>query len=74
VKGNPRWQLLTHPEYLAAHNLEDQSQVRIESWVGAVESQVVGSDEVMLCVLCLPPGWGHKRGGVSKVIAAAGVF
>ena len=70
VKGKPRWQLLMHPDDLAAHQLQDQSQVRIQSRVGEVQTQVVASDEVMPGVVSLPHGWGHKRDGVSMEIAA----
>jgi anaerobic selenocysteine-containing dehydrogenase len=70
VKGKPRWQLLMHPEELAARNLEHASQVRIESRVGAVQTQVFASDEVMPGVVSLPHGWGHKRAGVSMAIAS----
>lgn len=71
VKGKPRWQLLMHPDDLAAHQLQDQSQVRIQSRVGQVQTQVMASDEVMPGVVSLPHGWGHKRDGVSMEIAAA---
>ena len=71
VKGKPRWQLLMHPDDLAAHQLQDQSQVRIQSRVGEVQTQVMASDEVMPGVVSLPHGWGHKRDGVSMEIAAA---
>ena len=70
VKGKPRWQLLMHPDDLAAHQLQDQSQVRIQSRVGEVQTQVLASDEVMPGVVSLPHGWGHKREGVSLDIAA----
>lgn len=69
VKGKPRWQLLMHPDDLAARQLQDRAQVRIESRVGAVETQVLASDEVMPGVVSLPHGWGHKREGVSLGIA-----
>jgi len=70
VKGKPRWQLLMHPDDLAAHQLQDQSQVRIQSRVGEVQTQVLASDEVMPGVVSLPHGWGHKREGVNLDIAA----
>jgi anaerobic selenocysteine-containing dehydrogenase len=70
VKGKPRWQLLMHPDDLAARQLHDQAQVRIESRVGAVETQVLSSDEVMPGVVSLPHGWGHRRTGVSLEIAS----
>ena len=69
VKGKPRWQLLMHPDDLAARNLQNESQVRIQSRVGSVETQVLASDEVMPGVVSLPHGWGHKRAGVSMAIA-----
>jgi len=69
VKGKPRWQLLMHPDDLAARNLQHESQVRIQSRVGSVETQVLASDEVMPGVVSLPHGWGHKRAGVSMAIA-----
>ena len=70
VKGKPRWQLLMHPDDMAAHQLQDQSQVRIRSRVGEVQTQVLASDEVMPGVVSLPHGWGHKRQGVALNIAA----
>ncbi len=70
IKGKPRWQLLMHPEDLAAHQLEDNSQVRIQSRVGEVVTTVQASEEVMPGVVSLPHGWGHKRKGVKMTIAA----
>jgi anaerobic selenocysteine-containing dehydrogenase len=70
VKGKARWQLLMHPDDLAAHKLQDQGQVRITSRVGEVVTQVLASDEVMPGVVSLPHGWGHKRAGVSMAIAS----
>jgi anaerobic selenocysteine-containing dehydrogenase len=70
VKGKPRWQLLMHPDDLASHKIDDESQVRIQSRVGEVVTQVLASDEVMRGVVSLPHGWGHKRAGVSMGIAS----
>jgi anaerobic selenocysteine-containing dehydrogenase len=70
VKGKPRWQLLMHPDDLAAQQIQDKSQVRIQSRVGEVVTQVLASDEVMPGVVSLPHGWGHKRAGVSLAIAS----
>ncbi len=70
VKGKPRWQLMMHPDDLAARNIEDQSQVKIESRVGAVVTTVVATDEVMPGVVSLPHGWGHKQKGVKLRIAS----
>jgi len=61
---------LMHPEDLAAHQLEDNSQVRIQSRVGEVVTTVQASEEVMPGVVSLPHGWGHKRKGVKMTIAA----
>ena len=71
VKGKPRWQLLMHPDDLVARKLNDQSQVKIQSRVGEVITEVVASDEVMPGVVSLPHGWGHKRKGVNMQIASA---
>ena len=70
VKGKPRWQLLMHPEDLTKHGLENNAQVKIQSRVGAVQTRVLASDEVMPGVVSLPHGWGHKREGVNLSIAA----
>ena len=70
VKGKPRWQLLMHPEDLAKHGLENNAQVKIQSRIGAVQTRVLASDEVMPGVVSLPHGWGHKREGVNLSIAA----
>ncbi|MDB4428155.1 molybdopterin-dependent oxidoreductase [Porticoccaceae bacterium] len=70
VKGKPRWQLLMHPDDLAEHKIDDESQVRIQSRVGEVVTQVLASDEVMRGVVSLPHGWGHKSAGVSMGIAS----
>ncbi|MBT7374987.1 MAG: molybdopterin-dependent oxidoreductase [Porticoccaceae bacterium] len=70
VKGKPRWQLLMNPQDMATHQLQDQSQVRIQSRVGEVQTQVLASDEVMPGVVSLPHGWGHQRDGVNLEIAA----
>lgn len=70
VKGKPRWQLMMHPDDLQAHNIEDQSQVKIESKVGAVTTTVIATDEVMPGVVSLPHGWGHQKKGVKMKIAS----
>lgn len=59
VKCKPRWQLLMHPSDLAVHNLQDHSQVKVQSRVGEVITQVLASDEVMPGVVSLPHlmGW-----------------
>ena len=71
VKGKSRWQLLMHPDDLSAREIEPGSQVRIQSRVGEVVTEVLASDEVMPGVVSLPHGWGHQRKGVNLAIAAA---
>lgn len=70
VKGKPRWQLLMHPDDLAARQIGDHTQVRIQSRVGEVVTEVLASDDVMPGVVSLPHGWGHQRKGVNLAIAA----
>ncbi|WP_122316711.1 molybdopterin oxidoreductase family protein [Pseudomonas cichorii] len=69
VKGKPRHQLLMHPDDLASRGLNDGQQVRVESRVGTIEVQVLGSAEMMPGVVSLPHGWGHARAGVRMEIA-----
>lgn len=71
VKGKPRHQLLMHPQDMAGRSLSDGQRVRIESRVGAIEVEVLGSEEMMPGVVSLPHGWGHARPGVQMTIAGA---
>ncbi|PAU59964.1 molybdopterin oxidoreductase family protein [Pseudomonas indica] len=71
VKGKPRHQLLMNPEDLAQRGLVDGQRVRVRSRVGAVEVEVVASDEMMPGVVSLPHGWGHARPGVQMTVASA---
>lgn len=71
VKGKPRHQLLMHPQDMAGRSLSDGQRVRIESRVGAIEVEVLGSEEMMPGVVSLPHGWGHARPGVQMTIASA---
>ncbi|MBX8606995.1 molybdopterin oxidoreductase family protein [Pseudomonas cichorii] len=71
VKGKPRHQLLMHPDDLASRGLSDGQQVRVDSRVGTIEVQVLGSAEMMPGVVSLPHGWGHSRAGVRMDIAQA---
>ncbi|MCY1358036.1 anaerobic dimethyl sulfoxide reductase, A subunit, DmsA/YnfE family [compost metagenome] len=70
VKGKPRHQLLMHPNDLEARALVDGQRVRVRSRVGAIEVEVVASDEMMPGVVSLPHGWGHSRPGVRMGIAS----
>ncbi len=71
VKGKPRHQLLMNPQDMAGRSLSDGQRVRIESRVGVIEVEVVGSEDMMPGVVSLPHGWGHARPGVQMAIASA---
>ena len=71
VKGKPRHQLLMNPQDMAGRSLSDGQRVRIESRVGAIEVEVLGSEDMMPGVVSLPHGWGHARPGVQMAIASA---
>ncbi|HQR26715.1 MAG TPA: molybdopterin-dependent oxidoreductase [Nocardioides sp.] len=64
TRGRPRHQLLAHPDDLAARGIPDGSRVRISSRVGAVETDVVATEDMMPGVVSLPHGYGHDRPGV----------
>ena len=70
VKGPPRWHLLMHPSDMKARGLDDGMRVAIKSRVGAVETVVSASDELMPGVISLPHGWGHRKKGVQLQVAA----
>jgi len=70
VKGKPRWQLMMHPDDLAARQLENNSQVTVKSRVGSITTTVIASDELMPGVVSLPHGWGHNKKGVQMRIAS----
>ncbi len=59
-----------HPLDLIKHQLEENSQVIVQSRVGEVSTTVIASDELMPGVVSLPHGWGHKRKGVKAAIAS----
>jgi len=71
VKGNPRHQLLMHPEDVQRRGLVDGSTVRVCSRVGEISVEVQSSDEMMPGVVSLPHGWGHDRAGTRLAIAEA---
>ena len=70
VKGKPRWQLLMHPDDLAARGLAENDDVQIQSRVGSVQTKVLASDEIMPGVVSLPHGWGHQSKGIKMSIAS----
>lgn len=69
VKGKPRHHLLVHPHDLAAAGVEDGARARLSSDHGAVEVDVMASDEVGRGTVCLPHGFGHQRDGVRLGLA-----
>lgn len=71
VKGKTRHQLLMHPDDMQQRQLSDGQQVRIRSRVGAINTEVQASREVMPGVVSLPHGWGHRRPGVKQNIATS---
>ncbi|MES2883205.1 MAG: molybdopterin oxidoreductase family protein [Pseudomonadota bacterium] len=71
VKGNPRHQLLMHPDDVASRGLADGSTVRVRSRVGEIQVEVQASAEMMPGVVSLPHGWGHNRSGTRMGIAEA---
>lgn len=70
VKGKPRWQLMMHPDDLAARNINDGAEVTITSRAGSVTTTVLASDDVMPGVVSLPHGWGHDEPGIRLSIAS----
>lgn len=69
VKGPPRWHLLMHPDDMAKRGLTDGANVQISSRVGAVETLVSASEDMMPGVISLPHGWGHRQQGVKLAVA-----
>jgi anaerobic selenocysteine-containing dehydrogenase len=70
TKGRPRHQLLANPADLAARGISDGARVRITSRVGAVETEVRATEDMMPGVVSLPHGYGHGRDGVLTAHAA----
>jgi anaerobic selenocysteine-containing dehydrogenase len=71
AKGKPRHQLLMHPEDLAARGIASGARVRVTSEVGAIETEVLASEDLMRGVACLPHGFGHGRAGTRMARANA---
>ncbi len=70
VKGPPRWHLHMHPDDIKNCSLKDQGPVTIKSRVGQVETTVSACNDLMLGVVSLPHGWGHRKKGVKLDVAA----
>jgi anaerobic selenocysteine-containing dehydrogenase len=69
VKGRARHQLLMNPRDLEERGLNDGHRVRVSSAVGAVDVEVVATDDIMPGVVSLPHGFGHARPGVRLTVA-----
>jgi len=71
ARGKPRCTLLVHPGDAARYGLADGGRARLRSRVGEVEVVVEVSDEMMLGVVSLPHGFGHREAGSRLAVAAA---
>jgi anaerobic selenocysteine-containing dehydrogenase len=71
VKGKPRHQLLMHPADLARAGIASGARVRVSSVAGSIETDVLGSEDLMPGVACLPHGFGHGREGTRMARANA---
>ncbi|MEV0792614.1 molybdopterin-dependent oxidoreductase [Kribbella sp. NPDC050459] len=69
VKGRARHQLLMNPGDLEDRGLRNGQRVRVSSAVGAVDVDVVATDDIMPGVVSLPHGFGHGRPGVRLAVA-----
>jgi anaerobic selenocysteine-containing dehydrogenase len=61
VKGPSRSQLMIHPDDAAARNLGHGSRVRIQSRVGAVEAELLVTDQIARGVVSLPHGFSDPN-------------
>ena len=64
TRGRPRHALLMHPDDLAERGIPDGSSVTVRSAAGAVTVEVTASEDVMLGVVSLPHGYGHRADGI----------
>ena len=76
TRGKPRHHLLMHPDDLTAHGLTDGGSVRVSSRVGAVTTEVRGTEDMMRGVVSLPHGYGHgadgmRLGNASRVVGVS---
>ena len=70
MKGKPRCQLLMHPDDVAKEGWQSGMVVTIESRVGAIDAELVASDEMMPGVVSLPHGYGHGLAGTRGAVAS----
>jgi anaerobic selenocysteine-containing dehydrogenase len=69
VKGKPRCQLWVNPRDLNGLALKDGDSARLSSRVGAVEVDILVTEDIMPGTVSLPHGWGHGRKGVELKVA-----
>ena len=63
MKGNRKQRARVNPADAAAAGVLDGEVARIVSATGAIELEVVITDEVGAGTLAIPQGWGHRGGG-----------
>jgi len=71
ARGGARSTLQMHPDDARQRGVDDGALVRLRSRVGAIETTVELTDEMMPGVVSLAFGWGHHRPGVRLAVAAA---
>jgi len=71
VRGRGRSAALLHPDDAKRFDVADGGRIRVTSDVGAIEVEVIVTDDVMPGVISIPHGWGHAREGVGWSVAAA---
>jgi anaerobic selenocysteine-containing dehydrogenase len=65
MRGRDRSALIVHPVDAARLGLRDGGRAEVRSTIGAVETIVAVSDEMMPGVVSLPHGWGHDDPGAA---------
>jgi anaerobic selenocysteine-containing dehydrogenase len=69
IKGQPRDQLMMHPDDLASLGIRDGQLVEVRARAGSVRIPVQATDTVMRGVVSLPHGFGHNRPGTRLGLA-----
>ncbi|MFA5711578.1 MAG: molybdopterin-dependent oxidoreductase [Mycolicibacterium sp.] len=73
MKGDRRHRARIHPRDAEAAGLRDGGRVRVVSVDGAVETEVLITDEIGPGTVAIPQGWGHRGGGWRLANANPGV-
>ncbi|WP_304114931.1 molybdopterin-dependent oxidoreductase [Mycolicibacterium bacteremicum] len=73
MKGNRTQRARVNPSDAAAAGLLDGAAVRVVSATGAIELEVLITDEVGPGTVAIPQGWGHRGGGWRLANAHPGV-